>query len=779
MGVIGTALLLALWAGLALGRRRLGGFWAPALFVISLIIWLATALEPALPGSVLRLWSATIVGAAALFVSSSRERLGALRGGLTALVVGRQRRLWQGLVVAIPLGLALHGLAELKAEVPAPATFRAIHPAPPTSIEFREPGQDEATTVGLVAAPNPLRAAAPGAFTAHVEAGRDLYIGHCFFCHGADLDGDGPFAEALAVRPTSFRDPGTIAILEESYLFWRVAKGAAGLPPEGTPERSAMPAWEGVLSSEQIWQVILFLYEHTGQEPRGSGENEQVRRVAGDRPSEPAEGVQEPSVADPRSSAPELWTSHCAWCHGADGGGDAPHAERMYPRPRAFLNNPAYKRRSTASGELPLITDVCQSIRDGLPGSAMPGWPRLSQPERRALTAWLESTTSEFVDPLYQPGRVALPELAVPIPPATPELLARGAQVYAEADCRKCHGDAGRGNGPSWMDQVDDTGLPADPADLTRPDRFRAGATVDDVFRTLSTGLDGSAMASFADTVSVEDRQALAWHVLSLTAPEQPTSLVVAPFVETFDPADEAAWSQVPASAVVLGPQLVRAPRLLWPSVDRVTVQAAHTGQDLHLRLRWHDREASTDGDETVRYPDFDTTPHRSTHHPDRVAIQFQPGRPEPSRLPPFLLGDAGHPVDVWTATAAAPSPVEAVARGGAAIADKPESLTAGGMTWADGRWTLQVSRPLTTDHARRDVQLEPGAYAPMGLSVWDGSRGEVGTRRSTSSWLSLYLAPPPSRIAAVAPLGRALVALLLMLAIGAMVGRWHDPDAT
>jgi DMSO reductase family type II enzyme heme b subunit len=767
---IGTALLLALWVALALGRRRLGGFGAPVLFVVSSITWLATALEPALPASVVQLWAATILGAAALYVSSSRDRLGAFRAGLTALVVGPQRRIWRALLVAVPLGLALHGLAELKAEVPAPATFRAIHPAPPTSIDFREPGQDEPGPVGLVAAPNPLRAEAPDAFAAHMEAGRDLYIGHCFFCHGADLDGGGPFADALAVRPTSFRDPSTIAILEESYLFWRIAKGAAGLPPEGTPERSAMPAWEGVLSSEQIWQVILFLYEQTGQEPRAvAGHGEGAASAKSDAAANP-----EPALTD----APELWTSHCAWCHGADGGGDAPYADRMYPRPRAFRDNPAYKRRSTGSGELALADDIRQSIRDGLPGSAMPGWPRLSQPERSALTAWLETTTGEFVDPLYQPGRVALAELATPLPPVTPELLARGADVYVEADCRKCHGDTGRGDGPSWMDQVDDTGLPADPADLTRPDRFRAGGTVEDVFRTISTGLDGSAMASFADTVSVEDRQALAHHVLSLSEVAPPAALVVAPFARSFDPTDGAAWTDVPSSLVALAPQLVRAPRLLWPSVDRVTVQAAHTGQDLHLRLRWHDREASTGADGNARYPDFDTTVHRGRPHPDRVAVQFQPGRSEPSRLPPFLLGDAGRPVDVWTATAAAPSPVEAIARGGAAIVDKPGSGTTGGMTWIDGRWTLQVSRSLTTDRARRDVQLEAGGYAPIGLSVWNGSRGEVGTRRSTSSWLSLYLAPPPSRVAAVAPLGRALVALLLMLAIGAMVARWHDPAA-
>jgi hypothetical protein len=29
-----------------------------------------------------------------------------------------------------------------------------------------------------------------------------------------------------------------------------------------------MPAWEQFLTEEEIWDVILFLYEHTGLEPR-------------------------------------------------------------------------------------------------------------------------------------------------------------------------------------------------------------------------------------------------------------------------------------------------------------------------------------------------------------------------------------------------------------------------------------------------------------------------------------------------------------------------------
>jgi len=45
---------------------------------------------------------------------------------------------------------------------------------------------------------------------------------------------------------------------------------------------------------------------------------------------------------------------------------------------------------------------------------------------------------------------------------------------------------------------------------------------VKDIFRTMSTGLSGTPMPSFSDSVSEEDRWALAYYVLSLSAFKDP-----------------------------------------------------------------------------------------------------------------------------------------------------------------------------------------------------------------------------------------------------------------
>src|SRR6266850_1067547 len=94
------------------------------------------------------------------------------------------------------------------------------------------------------------------------------YGQNCLPCHGDHLDGQGHFASGFNPLPANFQDNGTIAQLTESFVFWRVAKGGPGLPREGTPWNSAMPAWEEFLTEDEIWSVVLFLYEQTGWKPR-------------------------------------------------------------------------------------------------------------------------------------------------------------------------------------------------------------------------------------------------------------------------------------------------------------------------------------------------------------------------------------------------------------------------------------------------------------------------------------------------------------------------------
>ncbi len=113
---------------------------------------------------------------------------------------------------------------------------------------------------------NPLRST--GLLEEHYEEGKRVYYQNCLACHGDGLQGRGHYAQIFNPEPLNFQDGGTIAMLTESFVFWRIAQGGPGLPNEGNPWNSAMPAWENFLTADEIWSVIIFLYEQTGHDPR-------------------------------------------------------------------------------------------------------------------------------------------------------------------------------------------------------------------------------------------------------------------------------------------------------------------------------------------------------------------------------------------------------------------------------------------------------------------------------------------------------------------------------
>jgi len=156
-------------------------------------------------------------------------------------------------LVALPVAVWFHFYQKLGAATEAPLGQRTIHPAPPGEFS------------GLS---NPFRKEEREEMHEAIEEGRAIYYKNCVFCHGDHLDGKGIFYAGLNPQPANFQDPGTIAMLQESFLFWRISTGGIGLPKESTPWDSAMPRWETMLSEEERWKVILFLYDHTGYSPR-------------------------------------------------------------------------------------------------------------------------------------------------------------------------------------------------------------------------------------------------------------------------------------------------------------------------------------------------------------------------------------------------------------------------------------------------------------------------------------------------------------------------------
>lgn len=236
-------------------------------------IWavLKFGIDPPLPSSIIGMFMGIITLALLAYLTASTEYMKTARDGLLKFMTdGKYTVPLVLIVLAIPSMVALNIYASMTTTPQPPASGRTIHPVPPTEIAFK------GKTINLVEGKNPYReleTGDPGAFAEHLENGRRVYFQNCVFCHGDNMAGDGIFAHALDPIPANFQDATTIAMLQETYLFWRIAKGAPGLPDESTPWSSAMPAWEKFLSEDDIWDVILYMYEFTGHKPRAKEEH--------------------------------------------------------------------------------------------------------------------------------------------------------------------------------------------------------------------------------------------------------------------------------------------------------------------------------------------------------------------------------------------------------------------------------------------------------------------------------------------------------------------------
>lgn len=265
----------AMKAWLREARRRLGHpFWGSLAVLVSawaFVVWGVPYLPPLVgvdsapvPSSVVWQYMLTVTLAVVLYVSADEERWRRFRGPIRALLADPDLGLLRGVVLAAAMAVVGWGTyGAVKPDYGAPASLRSVHPAPPDHIDFR------GETMRLSEMENPLRE--EGDLEEHVERGTRVYVENCVPCHGDRLDGAGHFADAFNPTPIDLTSGGNLPQLSESFVFWRIAKGGPGLPSEGTPWNSAMPAWEDVLTEREIWSVIVYLYERTGFTPRASG----------------------------------------------------------------------------------------------------------------------------------------------------------------------------------------------------------------------------------------------------------------------------------------------------------------------------------------------------------------------------------------------------------------------------------------------------------------------------------------------------------------------------
>jgi cytochrome c len=507
-----------------------------------------------------------------------------------------------------------------------------------------------------------------------------------------------------------------------------------------------------------------------------------------------------------RESGKRLYGRYCAQCHGDKGDGEGYAATHLQPRPRNFTTG-KFKVRTTPNGALPTHQDLVNIIRRGMPYTSMPAWPNLADQEVSDLAYFITTFSANFSNPENAPKPLSFPSA----PNSTKESVELGKKLYEETGCIRCHGNLGRGDGNSAPTLKDDWGYPIRAADLSQRWTFRGGSSREDIFRTMSTGLNGTPMPSFADSLAVEQRWAITDFIASLSDSDSPgySNLVVAKHVTTpIDLAKGAAnFASAPAAHFPIVGQIMEPGRAFHPPATRVTVQAIYDADSVALLVRWHDMSAEKAGKNGPSLPvppeeeeepaigeegagaagnpfgEAEVAPTPAGQQPadpfaeapaapasefsDAVAIQIPSQTPAGPRKPYFLFGDSQNSVDLWFFDLATPNPSQLVGKGSADITANAKTEVTGTASYDQGEWSVIFKRPRKVESG---APFTPGEFLPIAFSVWDGFSRERGNRRGLTLWYSLYVEPEevPS---AVGPMVKtALFILVIELALIAWV---------
>lgn len=488
---------------------------------------------------------------------------------------------------------------------------------------------------------------------------------------------------------------------------------------------------------------------------------------------------------DPES-ARSLYAKHCLACHGSDGHGDGLAAEFLFPKPRAFLDSPLRFSGST--------TAVIQTIRQGLPRSAMPGFSGvLTQTEIAGLAALVVELSKKGADA----GSSAQPvERAHAPAPAyfTDGMVAYGSQLYRSMGCVGCHGATGHGEGIEGL--LDSVGKPIRPADLASG-QYKSGSRPEDLFRTISKGVPGTPMPSYGAMLSDDQIWVLVEYIRRL-APARFSGQVSGVELRAqaadegmlTDPA-HTGWLDIEGELIAIRP--------LWSRVEEivtVSVSVVRAGDSIGVHLIWDDATCDVNQD-SGRFPDgaavmfarsdvvpplpmgipieqqSESLPVNIWHWKASRQFDASTGRRHDADEPRILAGGNYHlfgPPQTRTAAAAPATPLDgdqdlrlsdplyrtAVAAGNihsdpalvSHAALEANAIGFGTLTyqpaaaqdlqstavWSNGHWFVTIYHSFSTPN-EGDIEFLPGKRIPITLAIWNGSKGDRDGTKLISGW--------------------------------------------
>ena len=212
----------------------------------------------------------------------------------------------------------------------------------------------------------------------------------------------------------------------------------------------------------------------------------------------------------------QYYNINCRICHGAKGDGKGfvdviRYAEKngrvieTFPRDFTFGT---FKFRSSSTGCLPSPEDLQRTIKNGIDRSFMPPQEKIGDEDLQGVSEYVMTFSARFKEE----------ELCDVISAKKPDYVGstksieKGKEVYKRMKCFECHGSEGKGDGPKANEIVDDWRKKVLPFNFVTGN-LKRGSSAENIYMTFTTGLDGSGMPSYEDSLTEEER----WHIVSFT----------------------------------------------------------------------------------------------------------------------------------------------------------------------------------------------------------------------------------------------------------------------
>ncbi len=175
----------------------------------------------------------------------------------------------------------------------------------------------------------------------------------------------------------------------------------------------------------------------------------------------------------------------------------------------------------------------------------MPSWITLTTQNRADLIAFIKTFS-----PRWQTEKSGDPINVPPEPTLTLQSIKHGQELFQKLECWKCHGQEGRGDGPSASTLTDSNDQPIRPYNFAAGSRFKCGVTNSDLYKIFLTGVDGTPMPSFGDVVKPEEAWDLVHYLRTLQVNKKSPELAL--WMSTKEGAAIVAHKELPVPLPVL-----------------------------------------------------------------------------------------------------------------------------------------------------------------------------------------------------------------------------------